>query len=299
MQQIERVGVVGCGIMGSGISEVCARAGLSVRVAVSSKMSWEAGRQRIQQSLDRAVGKGKITGLERDGAVRRIEFTNRLADLADRELVIEAIREDEPDKLDLLAKLDRNLAADAIVASNTSTIPIGRLAGVTGRPDRVIGLHFFSPVPVLPLVELVLTARTDDSVAARAEQFVTMKLGKKLIRSPDRAGFVVNALLVPYLLSAIRMVESGFATAEVVDKGMVFGCSHPMGPLALTDLIGLDTVVAMADSLYGEFRDPWYAPPVLLRRMVEAGWLGRKTGQGFHTYPVRDAGGRIRLNRRA
>lgn len=194
--------------------------------------------------------------------------------------------ESEPEKLAIFEMLDRVLEADdAILASNTSSIPIMKLAMATKRPAHVIGIHFFNPVPVLPLVELVTSLLTSDEVASRADRFVTTQLDKRVIRSQDRAGFIVNALLIPYILSAVRMLESGFATAQDIDTGMVNGCAHPMGPLALADLIGLDTTVAVADSLYQEFKEPLYAPPPLLARMVEAGLLGRKSGRGFYDYP--------------
>lgn len=281
---IDRVGVVGCGIMGTGIAHVCARAGVDVLVAVSSTNSLKASRERVHTSLDRELRKGSLTADEHDRARHRISFTAQLDDLADRHLVIESVRENEPDKRALLTVLDQVLAPGAILASNTSTIPISRLAAVTTRPGRMIGLHFFNPVPVLPLVELVVPLGADEPVAARADNFVTGVLGKKLIRSSDRAGFVVNSLLLPFLLDSVRMVESGFATAQAVDDGMVLGCSHPIGPLRLIDLIGVDTVVAMSDALFAEFKDVRYAPPPTLLRMAEADQLGRKTGKGFYSY---------------
>ncbi|MGP4052528.1 3-hydroxybutyryl-CoA dehydrogenase [Streptomyces sp. 2A115] len=282
---IQRVGIVGCGLMGSGIAEVCAKAGLNVTVAVSRPTSIAPGRQRIETSLGRAVAKGRLTEAERDAALGRISMTCHLDELADRQFVIEAIHEDEAAKVGLFAALDRIVEApDAILASNTSSLPIMRLARSTSRAGRVVGVHFFSPVPVLPLVELTSSLQTDEDVSDRAERFVTDVLGKQVIRTPDRAGFVVNALLIPYLVSAVRMVESGSASAEVIDQGMRLGCSHPMGPLQLADLIGLDVVASIADSLYDEFKEPLYAPPSLLIRMVEGNMLGRKTGQGFYTY---------------
>lgn len=282
---IQRVGIVGCGLMGSGIAEICAKAGLDVTVAVSRSTSADAGWRRIHGSLDRAVRKGKLGEADRDAAVGRIRMTLNLEDLADRQLVIESIKEDEPSKTQLFGLLDKIVEDDdAILASNTSSIPIMRLGRSTNRPERVLGVHFFSPVPVLPLVELVGSLLTDERVCDRTETFVTDVLGKRVIRSPDRTGFVVNSLLIPYLLSAIRMVESGFATAEVIDEGMTAGCSHPVGPLRLADMIGLDIVASVADALYEEFKEPLYAPPPLLVRLVEAGLLGRKTNRGFYTY---------------
>ncbi|WP_262062126.1 3-hydroxybutyryl-CoA dehydrogenase [Streptomyces sp. STR69] len=282
---IERVGVAGSGIMGTGIAELCAKSGLNVRVAVFSEASLVTAPQRLAASLERGVAKGRLTAQERDAALGRVSFTRDLADLADRQLVIEAVTEDEQLKLDLFATLDKIVEdPDAILATNTSSLPVVRLAAATRRPGQVLGIHFFNPVPALPLVELVSSVLTDAAVGERALVFVRDVLGKKPIAFPDRAGFLVNALLFPYLLSAIRMVESGLATAEVVDQGMVQGCAHPMGPLRLADLIGLDTTVSIARAMYEEFKEPLYAPPPLLLRMVEGGLLGRKSGRGFHTY---------------
>ena len=282
---IERVGVVGCGLMGSGIAEVCARAGLDVMIREVNADAAEAGRARVVKSLDRGLTAGKLTEAERDAAVARLAFTTDLADMADRQLVVEAVLEQEAMKVEIFQELDRLLTdPDAILASNTSSIPIMKLGTVTNRPNQVIGIHFFNPVPVLRLVELVTSLMTSPDTLARAQSFATDTLNKRVILSKDRAGFVVNALLIPYLLSAIRMLESGFASAEDIDTGMVEGCSHPMGPLRLTDLIGLDTTLAVALSLYDEFKEPLYAPPPLLSRMVDAGLLGRKTGRGFYDY---------------
>ncbi|MBB2913052.1 3-hydroxybutyryl-CoA dehydrogenase [Streptosporangium becharense] len=285
MSEIRRVGIVGCGVMGSGIADVCARAGLEVRVAVSGEASAARGRRRLSKSLDYGLRKAVITEAERDGALERVSFTTDLGDLADRQIVFETAPENESVKLDVFGALDKIVEDPAaILASNTSSIPIIRMARATGRPGQVIGVHFFNPVPVLPLVELIGSLLTEDETRVRAEAFVAVTLGKQVIHSPDRAGFVVNALLIPYLLAAIRMVETGFATADVIDQGMVLGCSHPMGPLKLADLIGLDTVASIAVALYEEFKDPQYSPPPMLLRMVEGGLLGRKTGRGFHSY---------------
>ncbi|MEV1246314.1 3-hydroxybutyryl-CoA dehydrogenase [Nonomuraea sp. NPDC050022] len=285
MTQFDRIGIVGCGVMGSGLADVCARAGLDVRVAVSTEASVAHGRRRLVRSLDRGLRKGTITEEERDAAVGRVVFTADLNDLGDRQIVFETVPETESTKLDLFGALDKIVESpDAILASNTSSIPIIRLARATGRPGQVIGVHFFNPVPALALVELTGSLLTTDQTKTRAEAFVVGTLGKQVIHSADRAGFVVNALLIPYLLAAMRMVESGFATAEVVDRGMVLGCSHPMGPLSLADLIGLDTVASIADALYAEFKEPSYSPPPVLLRMVEGGLLGRKSGRGFYDY---------------
>jgi 3-hydroxybutyryl-CoA dehydrogenase len=279
------VGVVGAGLMGSGIAEVCARSGLDVLVREISTDAAAAGRRRITDSLDRAAKRGKMTEEARDAAVARLRFTTDLADFADRDLVVEAIAEDEGLKADVFSTLDKTvMREDAILASNTSSIPIMKLGMATGRPEWVVGVHFFNPVPVLDLVELVPSLLTGEQTLAQAEEFVGGSLGKKVIRSKDRAGFVVNALLVPYLLSAIRMLESGFASAEDIDSGMELGCAHPMGPLRLADLIGLDTLAAIAASMYEEFKEPLHSAPPLLLRMVEAGLLGRKSGRGFHDY---------------
>ncbi|MEU6668281.1 3-hydroxybutyryl-CoA dehydrogenase [Streptomyces sp. NPDC046727] len=285
MIPIRRVGVVGSGAMGAGIAEVSALAGMDVLVAVSRESSLTTGRRRVAGSLDRAVAKGRIGEADRDAALARLRFTTDLGELADRQLVVEAVREEESLKLDLFATLDKVVEdPEAILASNTSSIPVMKLAGATGRPAQVIGTHFFNPVPAMALVELVGSLHTSEATLDRAETWVAETLGKQPIRAKDRAGFVVNALLVPYLLSAVRMLETGFATAEDIDRGMVLGCSHPMGPLRLTDMVGLDIVAAVADALYAEFKEPLYAAPPLLSRMVEGGLLGRKTGRGFYSY---------------
>jgi 3-hydroxybutyryl-CoA dehydrogenase len=283
--QLERVGVVGCGLMGSGIAEVCARRGLEVVVVDADDAAVKVGRDRIEASLANAVRRGKLAAEERDLALASLRYDADLGALGDRQLVIEAVPEVEAIKTQLFRRLDEVVTDEAaIFASNTSSIPIMKLAMATGRPEQVVGLHFFNPVPVLPLVELVSSLVTSAETTETAADFATNTLGKHVIRSQDRAGFIVNALLIPYLLSAIRMLESGFATADDIDMGMVQGCAHPMGPLALADLIGLDTTMAVAQSLYEEFKEPLYAAPPLLCRMVEAGLLGRKSGRGFRTY---------------
>jgi 3-hydroxybutyryl-CoA dehydrogenase len=282
---IDRVGVVGAGLMGSGIAEVCARAGLDVVVREVDDAGVAAGRKRIESSLSRAVRTGKLDEAGADKALGRLRFVTDLGELADRQLVVEAILESEPEKAAVFRRLDEVVTDEnAILASNTSSIPIMKLAMVTRRPESVLGLHFFNPVPVLRLVELVTSLLTDEATTARAQAFSQDVLDKVVIRSQDRAGFIVNSLLIPYILSAIRMLESGFATAADIDHGMVEGCAHPMGPLALADLIGLDTTVAVARSLYDEFKEQLYAPPPMLLRMVEAGLLGRKTQRGFFDY---------------
>ena len=271
--------------MGSGIAEVCARAGLDVMVREINAGAAEAGQKRLTTSLDRGVRSGKLTEEARDAALARLNFTTDLGDFADRQLVVEAVIEDEGLKTEVFSTLDKVVIdPTAILASNTSSIPVMKLGIATQRPEHVVGIHFFNPVPVLRLAELVTSLLTSPETVDRAAAFATDQLGKRVIHSKDRAGFVVNALLVPYILSAIRMMESGFATAQDIDTGMVEGCNHPMGPLHLADLIGLDTMVAVADSLYAEFKEPLYAAPPLLSRMVEAGLLGRKAGRGFYDY---------------
>ncbi|MFK0046242.1 3-hydroxybutyryl-CoA dehydrogenase [Streptomyces sp. NPDC090741] len=283
--RIRRVGVVGGGRMGAGIAEVCARAGLDTVVAEVDATAARAAGQRVAVSLERAVQRGKLDRISAEDALTRLVFTGDLEDLADRQLVIEAVTENPDAKTGVFTALDKIVEdPEAILATNTSAIPVMRLGMATSRADRVVGLHFFNPVPVLPLVEVVSCLHTSADTLAAVEDFARDTLGKTVVRSRDRAGFVVNALLIPYLLSAVRMAESGFASAADVDAGMELGCAHPMGPLKLADLIGLDTVAAIAESLYEEFKEPLYAPPPLLRRMVQAGLLGRKTGRGFHTY---------------
>jgi 3-hydroxybutyryl-CoA dehydrogenase len=282
---MERVGVVGCGLMGSGIAEVTARAGAHVLVLEQDADALERGQERVERSLSRAVNSGKMTEDDAEGIRANLSYSLDFSDLADRQLVIEAVAENELVKLDVFRKVDA--AVDdplAILATNTSSIPIIKLAMATKRPEQVIGMHFFNPVPVLKLVELISSLLTSPETKQRADDYATDSLNKRVITSPDRAGFVVNALLIPYLLSAIRMLESGFASADDIDTGMVVGCAHPMGPLALTDLIGLDTTLAVAESLYEEFKEPHLAPPPLLSRMTQAGLMGRKSGQGFFSY---------------
>ncbi|WP_030737568.1 3-hydroxybutyryl-CoA dehydrogenase [Streptomyces griseus] len=282
---ITRVGVVGGGRMGAGIAEVCARAGLDTIVCEADRAAADRARERVAVSLERAVQRGKLDRLSAEDALGRLTFTGSLDDLADRRLVVEAVVEAAAAKTEVFTALDKIVEdPEATLATNTSAIPVMRLGMATQRADRVLGLHFFNPVPVLPLVEVITSLHTSAETLTAAEEFATTVLGKTVVRSRDRAGFVVNALLIPYLLSAIRMAESGFATAADVDAGMELGCAHPMGPLKLADLIGLDTVASIAASLYDEFKEPLYAPPPLLLRMVEAGLLGRKAGRGFHTY---------------
>jgi 3-hydroxybutyryl-CoA dehydrogenase len=285
MNRIRRVGVVGCGVMGAGLAEVCARAGLEVLVAVSRPSRVADGRRKVVTSLDTAVRKGKLDEADRDAALSRLSFTADLADFADRQFVIEAGPEQESLKLDVFATLDKVVEDEhAILGSNTSSFPIIQLGRVTSRPGKVVGTHFFNPVTRLPLVELVGSVLTEDETVDAAERFVTDVLGKQVVRTKDRSGFVVNALLIPYLLAAIRLYESGVASMVDIDKAMQSGCAHPMGPFGLSDLIGLDIVQAISESLYREYREPHYSPPPLLARMVAAGLLGKKSGRGFYDY---------------
>ncbi len=281
---IDCVGVLGAGTMGAGIAEVALRAGLRTIVAEASDDLAERGRERILTSLARALSKGKLTDADHDRAVALLTVSHDLQALEPCDIVIEAIIEDYDLKAEAFRMLDKVLGPDAILATNTSSIPIIDLATVTTRPQAVLGLHFFNPAPVQPLIEVVYCLTTDDDVIARADTFARDQLGKHIIHTGDRAGFVVNRLLVPYLLSAIAMLDAGIATKEDIDNGMRHGCAHPMGPLELCDLIGLDTIMAVANVIYREYNEAHHAPPPLLKRMVAAGHLGRKSGRGFYTY---------------
>lgn len=281
---VERVGVIGGGLMGSGIAEVCARSGVDVHVVEADDAAAAKARERIERSLARAVDRGKLSDPDRDATLDRLSFGTDIAELGDHDLAIEAIVEDLDAKHAVFGALDRTLPDGAVLATNTSSLPIQQIAAGTARPEWVVGVHFFNPAPVQPLVEVIPSLSTSEACTDRAEAFARDQLGKTTIRCADRAGFVVNALLVPYLLSAIRMLESGHATKEDIDAGMVNGAAHPMGPIALTDLVGLDTTLSVAEALYEEFADAACAPPPLLRRMVEAGRLGKKAGRGFYDY---------------
>ncbi len=280
---LERVGVLGCGLMGSGIAEVMARAGYRVRVWETGEEAREAGRRRIGRSLDKAVEREKMTAAEREQALGRLEFTLDLQELSDRQLIVEAVVEDLEVKQGLFRSLDTICPAETIFASNTSSLPITELAAAVARRDRVIGLHFFNPVPVMGLVEIVRTIQTSQATLDTVTE-VARRLGKEAVWASDRAGFVVNLLLVPFILDAIRQLEHGVASTEDLDKAMVLGCGHPMGPLALCDFVGNDTVCRIADILYEEYRETRYAPPPLLRRLVAMGRYGRKSGIGFYDY---------------
>ena len=283
MPDFSHLGVVGAGFMGSGIAESAARAGLAVSLFEPDAAPLERSRAGIEGSVHRAVARGKLSGREAEELLDRIRWTTDLDALGSSDVVVEAVTEDLAVKQDVFRRLDGLLAPHALVASNTSSIPIAQLAAATQRPDRVLGLHFFSPVPVMRLVEVVVGLDTSPDTVARAGELAG-RLGKTPIQTKDRSGFVVNFLLVPYLMAAVRMYADGFASREDIDQGMVLGCGHPMGPLTLCDFIGLDVLEAVSESLYEEFRAAEYAPPPLVKRMVAAGRLGRKTGRGFYEY---------------
>jgi 3-hydroxybutyryl-CoA dehydrogenase len=280
---ITRVGIVGSGIMGSGIAEAAAVSGFDVVVRSRSQTAADATLASVEKSLNRQVDKGKMTEDERAGALARVTVTTDLAALADMDLVIESVIEDLAVKKELFYELDRITGARTILATNTSTLPVVELAMQTGRPDRVCGVHFFNPAPVMSLVELVKALTTSDETIAATRQFAEA-CGKTPVEVKDQAGFIVNALLFPYLNNAIRLYEQGVASIDDIDTAMVGGCGFPMGPFALLDLVGLDTSLAILDALYDEFRDPNYAAVPLLRRMVAAERLGRKSGEGFLDY---------------
>jgi len=283
MTGIRTVGVLGCGLMGSGIAQVSAAAGYHVRVRDTQASALEKGRREIERSLARFVEKGALDAAGRDATLERIGFVHDLEELSGCELVIEAVTEDLEIKNRLWAALDTVAPATTIFATNTSSLPVAAMAAVTSRPDRFVGLHFFSPVPVMPLVEVVRAVTTSPATLAAALGFAR-SLGKETVVARDTPGFIVNLLLIPYLLDAVRAVEHGVAGVADLDTAMRLGCGHPMGPLALLDLVGLDTGCRAADAMYEEFRDPRYAVPPLLRRLVTVGWLGRKSGRGFYDY---------------
>ncbi len=286
---MEVIGVVGAGFMGSGIAESAARAGLEVILYEPEREPLEHSGRRIADSVQRAVARGKLTEEEAGALHERIRSTTSLDDLAGAQAVIEAIVEDPRAKGELFRELDARLPDARFLASNTSSIPIAQIASWTRRPERVLGLHFFSPVPVMRLVEVVVALDTSPAVAAQGAELARL-MGKRPVQTKDRSGFIVNMLLVPYLMAAMRMLEEGFATREDIDEAMKLGAGHPMGPLALCDFIGLDVLYAVCDSLYEEFKRPEYAPPPLLKRMVVAGKQGRKSGRGFYEYDaVREA----------
>jgi len=282
-EDVRTVGVIGCGLMGSGISEVVARAGQTAVVLEATDELVERGRQRIETSTLRAVERGRLDAEQRTAVLGRISLTTDVQDLADVDLVIEAATEDHDTKVGMFRRLDEVTKPEVILASNTSSIPIADLGAATSRPDKVLGMHFFNPVPVMGLIELVRAISSSDDTMAFGRAYGVV-LGKTTVESRDRAGFIVNALLIPYLNGAIRMLEDGFATREDIDTAVHLGLNHPMGPLQLIDLIGLDTHLFIANVLFEEFKEPTFAPPPLLRRMVTAGRLGRKVGRGFYDY---------------
>ncbi len=280
---IDRVGVVGAGFMGSGIAESTASAGIDVTVYEPEQAPLERSRAQLETSVARATARAKLTSEEGESLIGRVAYTTRIDDLKGVDAVLEAVTEDPRVKGELFAQLDRLLPEAQFLASNTSSIPIAEIASWTRQPERVIGLHFFSPVPIMKLVEVVVALDTGNATATVAEAFAA-RIGKQPIRTKDRSGFIVNMLLVPYLMAAVRMYEDGFASREDIDEGMRLGAGHPMGPLTLCDFIGLDVLYAVCDSLYEEFKRPEYAPPPLLKRMVVSGHHGRKAGQGFYEY---------------
>jgi 3-hydroxybutyryl-CoA dehydrogenase len=281
--EIKKVGVVGCGLMGSGIVEVCAKAGYEVVVSEINEEFLQKGMDRINKSLSRAVSKGKATQEEMDATLGRVKGTTKMADFAPCDLVIEAAVENMELKKQIFTELDGILRPEAIIGSNTSSLCITEMASVTQRGDKVLGIHFFNPVPIMPLLELVRTILTSDETLAVAQEF-GQSVGKTTVVAKDTPGFIVNRLLIPYLLHAVRIYEDGLATKEDIDTAIKLGLNHPMGPLALLDLVGLDTTLFIADAMFEEFKDPRYAAPPLLRRMVLAGHLGRKSGKGFYDY---------------
>ena len=280
---IKKVGVLGCGLMGSGIAEVCAKGGYSTVIREVDEGYLERGMERIQRSLGKAVDKGKLEAEQRDKALSRISGTTDLEALADCDLVIEAIVENLEEKIRIFATLDETVKAEALFASNTSSLTITQIAMATRRTDRFVGLHFFNPVPVMKLVEVVRTLMTSDETMQQALEFVST-LGKEGVSCRDNSGFIVNRLLVPYLLDAIRALEGGVGSTEDIDKAMQLGCGYPMGPLTLLDFVGLDTTYYIANIMFEEYREKRFAPPPLLKQMVQAGRCGRKSGRGFYEY---------------
>jgi len=280
---MNRLGVVGCGVMGAGIAEIGAKGGCDVIVVDALPEALENAQRRMGASLAKAEAAGKLSE-GADAILARIRWTTDISELADREIVTEAIRETVEDKIALIKELDAVLGSEAIIATNTSSIPVARIAAASEHPERVLGTHYFNPVPVMPLVEVVACLQTDPAVADATHAFCAEVLGKKVIRAKDRSGFVVNAILVPYLLDAIRSLENGVASKDDIDEGMVGGCGMPMGPLRLCDMIGLDTMLLVSESLYAEHLELRFAPPALLKRHVEAGRFGRKSGRGFYDY---------------
>ncbi len=281
--KIKKVGVVGCGIMGGGIAQTCIAAGYTTVVREVNQQFLDKGMNAVRSNLAKAVERGKMTEAQKSEALARLTGTVRFEDFKDCDLVIEAAIENIEEKRKVFSALDGICPAHAILASNTSSLCITEMAAATKRPDRVVGIHFFNPVPAMKLAEVVRGIASSDESVGAARDFVA-SLGKTVVMAKDTPGFIVNRLLVPYLLDAVRVLESGVGTKEEIDQGMVLGCGHPMGPLTLIDLLGLDTTYYIAQAMYQEFGETRFAPPVLLKRMVLAGRLGRKTGRGFYDY---------------
>jgi len=280
---IQKLGIVGCGQMGSGIAQAAAQAGITVAAREVTEDLWKKGFARIEKNIDKAIEKGKADQAFKDKTLANLAGTTKLSDLADCDLVIEAIVENMEAKIEVFRELDKICKPETILATNTSSLPVGDMSAATGRRDKFCGLHFFNPVHIMKLCELVRTLDTSDETITTAKAFAEA-CGKTVVMAQDRPGFIVNALLVPYLLDAIRMLESGVASRDDIDNGMMLGCGHPMGPLTLNDFIGLDTMLHIADIMFEEYKDKHYAAPPLLRRMVNAGYLGKKSGRGFYDY---------------
>jgi len=281
--EIKRIGVVGCGLMGSGISQVCAQSGYQVVVSEMNDELLNKGLASISSFLTRNVKKGRVSQAEKEATLARIKGTTNTKDFGDCDLIIEATIEDMDVKKKVFAELDKVCSKDAILATNTSCLSIIDMATVTTRPEKVLGIHFFNPVPSMKLLEIVKTIATSDETLKVGKEF-GKSIGKTTIVAPDTPGFIVNRLLLPFMLGACRMLETGLATKEDIDAGVRLGLGHPMGPLALADLIGMDTILYIANAIYEELKDPLYAPPIILKKMVAVGWRGRKTGRGFYEY---------------
>ena len=281
--EIKRVGVVGCGLMGSGITQVCAQSGYRVVVLEINNELLNKGLTSISSFLTRNVKKGKVSQAEKEATLARIKGTTNTRDFSDCDLVIEAAIENMDVKKKIFAELDKICSRDAILATNTSCLSIIDMATATTRPEKVLGIHFFNPVPLMKLLEIVKTIATSDETVKVGQEF-GKSIGKTTIIAPDTPGFIVNRLLLPFMLGAFRMLDTGGATKEDIDAGVRLGLGHPMGPLALADLIGMDTILYIANAIYEELKDPLYAPPIILKKMVATGWLGRKTGKGFYEY---------------
>jgi 3-hydroxybutyryl-CoA dehydrogenase len=281
--QIKKVGILGCGLMGSGIVEVCARSGYEVVVREVNDDFLKRGLDKLEGSMNTGVEKGKLKKEERDAARARIRGTTKVADLKDVDCVIEAIVEDRVAKKEIWTEIGKVVKKDALLATNTSSIPLSSIAPATGNPERFLGLHFMNPVPIMKLVEIVKGIQTTDHTLAEGKAFIE-SLGKTTITAKDTPAFIINALLVPFIIEAVRLVEAGTATPEDIDKGMKLGCNMPMGPIELLDFVGLDTTLSISEVLFSEFKEPRYAAPPLLRRMVESGFMGKKSGRGFYDY---------------